>query len=79
MPPLPRLPEPASGAQYDPHTMHRYDERTLRAWARAYGLACVEACALECEATRIDPVETPEYDQACDDCAAAIRALPVED
>lgn len=49
IPQLPPLPEPASGAQYDLHTLNRYDERTLRAWARAYGLACIEACAMIAE------------------------------
>ena len=75
MPPLPPLPESASGAQYDEHTLNRYDERTLRAWARAYGLACMEACAIECEAARVDQVAHPEYNEACDDCAAAIREM----
>ena len=87
MPPLPELPEPAPGAQYDLETLNRYDERTLIAWGRAYGIACYlsgahemrERAAKECEAARTAPQTYPEYCQACDDCAAAIRALPIAD
>jgi hypothetical protein len=42
----------------------------------AYGRAVAEACALECESARNDPVQYPQYNEACDDCAAAIRAMP---
>lgn len=73
MPPLPQLPEPASGAQYDLHTLNRYDERTLRAWARAYGLAVAETCAQISD--KRDFADNGPSSMAARRIAAAIRAM----
>ena len=75
---LPPLPLTKSEYGFDDTPAFTADQ--MYAYARAAVNAALERAAHECELLRYEPIDQPcEYDDACNDCAAAIRKLKTKE